>query len=101
MPNMTGVELLAEIERIAPAQAERVIFLSGGAFTAETRERLETLGVPQLEKPVTAKQLRASVMELVTAANAATNQPANPATSKPANPAAPATATPAPSCAPS
>ena len=79
MPNMTGVELLAEIERIAPAQAAHMIFLSGGAFTAETRERLETLGVPQLEKPVTAKQLRAALTELITAANAATTKTANPA----------------------
>jgi CheY-like chemotaxis protein len=78
MPNMTGVELLAELARIAPAQAERVIFLSGGAFTAETRDRLETLGVPQLEKPVTAKQLRASLTKLITTAPAAANDAAHP-----------------------
>jgi PAS domain S-box-containing protein len=64
MPNMTGIELVEEIRRVAPAQAERLIFLSGGAFTAQTRERLDELGAPQLEKPVTAKELRACVMRV-------------------------------------
>jgi signal transduction histidine kinase/ligand-binding sensor domain-containing protein/ActR/RegA family two-component response regulator len=68
MPNMTGIELLEELRRIAPGQAQRLIFLSGGAFTAQSRERLDALGVPQLEKPVTAKELRACVLRVVTEA---------------------------------
>ncbi|HEU4731269.1 MAG TPA: ATP-binding protein [Kofleriaceae bacterium] len=64
MPNMTGIELLEELRRIAPDQAQRLIFLSGGAFTARTRERLDELGVLQLEKPVTARELRASVKRI-------------------------------------
>jgi PAS domain S-box-containing protein len=71
MPNMTGLELLDELRRVAPAQAARLIFLSGGAFTAQTRERLADLGVEQLEKPVTAKQLRASVSRLTAEARLA------------------------------
>jgi PAS domain S-box-containing protein len=66
MPNMTGIELIEEVRRLAPDQADRIIFLSGGAFTAQTRERLDQLGVPQLEKPVTAKELRACVMRVAT-----------------------------------
>jgi len=61
MPNMTGIELMEELRRVVPDQADRLIFLSGGAFTAQTREQLDLLGVAQLEKPVTAKQLRACV----------------------------------------
>jgi CheY-like chemotaxis protein len=68
MPNMTGIELLEELQRTVPDQAERLVFLSGGAFTARTRERLDELGVLQLEKPVTAKQLRASVLQIVNGA---------------------------------
>ena len=64
MPNMTGIDLFEELQRIAPDQARRVVFLSGGAFTAQTRERLDQLGVPQLEKPVTAKQLRDCVLRI-------------------------------------
>jgi PAS domain S-box-containing protein len=66
MPNMTGIEMVEELQRIAPDQVQRLIFLSGGAFTAHARERLGQLGVPQLEKPVTAKQLRASVEQVAT-----------------------------------
>jgi PAS domain S-box-containing protein len=70
MPNMTGIELLEELCRIAPDQARRMIFLSGGTFTAQTRERLDELGAPQLEKPVTAKQLRATVAQIATTGTA-------------------------------
>jgi two-component system cell cycle sensor histidine kinase/response regulator CckA len=66
MPNMTGIELLEQVQRVAPAQAGRLVFLSGGAFTAQTRERLEELGVLLLEKPVTAKDLRATVSRIAT-----------------------------------
>jgi PAS domain S-box-containing protein len=55
MPNMSGVELIDELRRIAPPQADRLVFLSGGAFTTQLRERLDELGVQQLEKPVTAR----------------------------------------------
>jgi len=68
MPNMTGLELVEELQRSAPDQAQRVILLSGGAFTAQTRERLDQLGTPLLEKPVTAKELRAWVAQVVTEA---------------------------------
>ena len=64
MPNMTGLELLDELQRMAPDQAARLIFLSGGAFGAQTRERLEALGVVQLDKPITAKDLRASIQRI-------------------------------------
>jgi PAS domain S-box-containing protein len=68
MPNMTGIELIEELQRVAPDQAERLIFLSGGAFTAQARERLDALGAPQLEKPVTAKDLRACVRRVASEA---------------------------------
>jgi PAS domain S-box-containing protein len=65
MPNMTGIELFEELQRMVPDQAQRLVFLSGGAFTAQTRERLDQLGAPQLEKPVTAKELRACLVRIV------------------------------------
>jgi PAS domain S-box-containing protein len=64
MPNMTGIELIEELQRLAPDQARRLVFLSGGAFTAQTREQLDKLGTLQLEKPITAKELRACVMRV-------------------------------------
>ncbi|HEY0986701.1 MAG TPA: two-component regulator propeller domain-containing protein [Kofleriaceae bacterium] len=71
MPNMTGIELIEEVRRLAPEQANRIIFLSGGAFTAQTREQLDSLGAPQLEKPVTAKELRACLLRVASAARGA------------------------------
>src|SRR5678816_2857738 len=68
MPNMTGVELTEQLQQLAPDQARRLIFLSGGAFTAQTRDRLDELGAPQLEKPVSAKELRAHVARMVAGA---------------------------------
>jgi PAS domain S-box-containing protein len=65
MPNMTGIELLEELQRLAPAQAQRVILLSGGAFTAQTAGRLAELGVLQLAKPVSAQDLRACLARVI------------------------------------
>jgi PAS domain S-box-containing protein len=70
MPNMTGIELFEELRRIAPDQARRTIFLSGGTFTAHTREHLDKLGAPQLEKPITAKQLRAAIAQIAASGTA-------------------------------
>ena len=70
MPNMTGIELYDRLEDLAPDQALRVIFLSGGVFTAQTQARLEAAGNPQLQKPVSSQELRACVRELVTRAAA-------------------------------
>ena len=66
MPAMSGIELNEELQRVAPDQAQRMIFLSGGVFTAQTRERLQQLGAPQLAKPVAAPELRACVMRMAT-----------------------------------
>ena len=64
MPNMTGLELLEELVERAPEQSKRLIFLSGGVFTQETRRRLAELGTLQLEKPINTKDLRRSVMSV-------------------------------------
>ena len=66
MPNMTGLELSEELERVAPDQARRLIFLSGGVFNPQTRERLAQIGAPQLAKPIAAHELRACVQRVVT-----------------------------------
>ena len=69
MPNMTGIELSEELQRLAPDQAQRLIFLSGGVFTAQTRERLSQIGAPQLAKPIAAHDLRACVRRVATQAD--------------------------------
>jgi signal transduction histidine kinase/ActR/RegA family two-component response regulator len=58
MPRMTGAELHARIAEIAPDQARRMIFVSGGAYDEEASAFLRRVGNPCLEKPFDAQELR-------------------------------------------
>ncbi|HEX4446364.1 MAG TPA: response regulator [Polyangiaceae bacterium] len=51
MPEMDAPVLYEEIRKIAPAQAERMVFVTGGAFTVRAREFLENVPNPRLGKP--------------------------------------------------
>ncbi|HEY8946434.1 MAG TPA: response regulator, partial [Polyangiaceae bacterium] len=51
MPVMTGMELYSKLEEVAPEQAQRVAFLTGGAFTPSAKEFVEKSQNPHLEKP--------------------------------------------------
>ena len=61
MPEMMGMDLLAEIERIAPDQVQRVIFLTGGAVTKRAATFLATVKNLRLDKPFDTEKLRALV----------------------------------------
>ncbi len=51
MPEMDAPVLYEEIRKISPAQAERMVFVTGGAFTVRAREFLESVPNPRLGKP--------------------------------------------------
>jgi PAS domain S-box-containing protein len=61
MPHMTGMEFYAELERLFPDQASRVVFLTGGTFTVAAREFLAKARRPSIEKPFDVGELRAIV----------------------------------------
>jgi signal transduction histidine kinase len=61
MPEMSGMELYERLVRIAPEQAQRMIFVTGGAFTAAARDFLDRVPNPRIEKPVEATNLLAIV----------------------------------------
>jgi CheY-like chemotaxis protein len=65
MPQTTGMEIYAELNGIDPAQATRVIFITGGAFTPRARRFLDSVPNKCLEKPLNEQTLRAAVNELV------------------------------------
>ena len=65
MPDMTGMELHAELLRVAPEQALRMIFLTGGAFTSRAREFLDQVPNVRIEKPFDVPGLRALIAERV------------------------------------
>jgi signal transduction histidine kinase/ActR/RegA family two-component response regulator len=65
MPDMTGAELYAELVRTRPEQAERMLFLTGGAFTSGARDFLDEIPNPRLDKPFDVEELRSLVGNLV------------------------------------
>jgi len=61
MPDMTGMDLHAAIDQIAPAQADRIVFLTGGAFTPRAREFLDSVNNRRMDKPFDVRALKALV----------------------------------------
>ena len=63
MPQMTGIELYAELGHLAPDQQERMIFVTGGTFTPKARAFFEKAPNALIEKPFNLRNLRAVVRE--------------------------------------
>jgi CheY-like chemotaxis protein len=61
MPELTGIDLWRELQARTPALAERMIFVTGGAFTPSSREFVERHRDACLEKPFEPDRLRALV----------------------------------------
>jgi PAS domain S-box-containing protein len=70
MPQMTGMDLHAHLLEVAPAQANRIVFLSGGAFTSSSRAFLDRISNQRIDKPFDAQQLRGIVNDRVLASAA-------------------------------
>jgi signal transduction histidine kinase len=65
MPQMTGMDLQAELAGIASDQAERMLFMTGGAFTPRARQFLDETRNPRIEKPIDVPNLLALVHNLL------------------------------------
>jgi PAS domain S-box-containing protein len=61
MPEMTGMDLHHELSRVAPEQAARMVFLTGGAFTERAWQFLADTIQEHIDKPVDPNVLRAIV----------------------------------------
>ncbi|MEO6771937.1 MAG: PAS domain S-box protein [Kofleriaceae bacterium] len=61
MPEMSGIELYEQLERRFPVYLQRIVFMTGGAFTSQARDALEQLGAPRLEKPFSEAALRRAI----------------------------------------
>jgi len=57
MPEMTGMELHEHLLAVAPDQARRMVFLTGGAFTATAGAFLDRVPNAKAEKPLQQKDL--------------------------------------------
>jgi|GEM_PF-820756 len=58
MPEMTGMDLYGRLAILAPAQAGRMIFMSGGTLTADSTRFLHAAGRVAIDKPFRAAALR-------------------------------------------
>jgi len=70
MPGMSGMDLFEWIERSQPELVPRVMFITGGAFTPRSREFLERVDNPWLQKPFEPTRLREAVSQQILAAEA-------------------------------
>jgi len=64
MPQMTGMDLYEEMTRRYPEHAERVVFLTGGAFTPRAEEFLAKTARPVIFKPFDPRQMRRLLFEV-------------------------------------
>jgi PAS domain S-box-containing protein len=66
MPQVTGMDVYAAVMKIDPALADKMIFVTGGAFTETARQFLDTLAPGRhIEKPFDLKSLRALINEKI------------------------------------
>ena len=70
MPEVSGMDIYTQVQESDPGKECRLLFITGGAFTPATREFLESLEQPWLQKPFNPKDLRAMVEELCKASRA-------------------------------
>jgi CheY-like chemotaxis protein/signal transduction histidine kinase len=65
MPVMTGMDVHAELLRVAPDHAEKLVFLTGGALSAEARDFLASVPNPKVDKPFDPRELRDLIARMV------------------------------------
>jgi PAS domain S-box-containing protein len=66
MPQMTGIAFHEQLMNVRPKDAERIIFLTGGAFTATARDFLDHIPNERIDKPFDATHLRNVVNKRMT-----------------------------------
>jgi PAS domain S-box-containing protein len=74
MPDMTGMDLYHQLSHVAPEQANRMVFLTGGAFTEKARHFLSEPPQEHIEKPFDPANLRAIVRRYLALALSVTDR---------------------------
>ena len=65
MPDVSGMDLHEWLAATHPELAEKLIFITGGAFTPRAREYLDKVHNPRIEKPFDRAALRWTVSDLI------------------------------------
>jgi PAS domain S-box-containing protein len=58
MPEMSGVDLYEELAKRDPGAADRMVFMTGGAFTPGTHQLLDRIANERIEKPFDVRKVR-------------------------------------------
>lgn len=75
LPEISGLEVHARLRVLAPDQANRMIFMTGGGLPGEGWAALDGLRLPILEKPFPLQILRLLVSEHVATKSALRDHP--------------------------
>lgn len=65
MPSISGIDVYEEIVKAHGSLADRVIFVTGGAFTPKSSAFMESVSRPCLAKPFDPRELRRAVASLM------------------------------------
>ncbi len=63
MPEMTGMEVFRRLRDRCPGREERIVFMSGGAFTLDAEAFLEEVSNTHIEKPIDMRLLKTLARE--------------------------------------
>ena len=67
MPKLGGAQLYWQLAQLMPAQARRIVFMSGNVNSHVLRELLRVIDNPYIDKPFTPRELRILVHRLLSA----------------------------------
>jgi two-component system, cell cycle sensor histidine kinase and response regulator CckA len=63
MPDMTGIEFYETLKKRFPGFEKRVIFMTGGAFTAAASEFMANVPNLRVEKPFTRQKIQDLIVQ--------------------------------------
>ncbi|HYP87003.1 MAG TPA: hybrid sensor histidine kinase/response regulator, partial [Polyangiaceae bacterium] len=69
MPHMSGIEFYHRLRQLEPHLAERVVFMTGGAFDSSAKQFLRTVPNPVLDKPFETHALHETVAQILEGAS--------------------------------
>lgn len=64
MPELSGIDVFERAKQVCPGQEQRIVFITGGAFTEQAAAFIEATDNPKLSKPFDAGEVRALVKAL-------------------------------------
>jgi PAS domain S-box-containing protein len=64
MPELSGIDVYERARQVCPGQEQRIVFITGGAFTEQAAKFIDSIDNPKLGKPFDAGEVRALVKAL-------------------------------------